>query len=160
FGTITDLRGDITVSAGSIGALAPNLGASQFVSLDPRALGPDVIKHSLETPGPTVIPGDGTVSITTRGDLVFGGVGDAGMGATVDLNGFADPALNVGGGASSSFMLWRPTTAIGLYSAGGDVAPLTGAIRSGASNSVENANGFYPGTLIAVAANGDIRFDE
>ncbi|WP_165420984.1 filamentous haemagglutinin family protein [Bradyrhizobium sp. Leo170] len=162
YGSITDLRGDIVVKAGSIGAFAVNNGGAAFTSVDPRATDPNIFKRSLKTPGPIFTPGDGTVSIMTRGDLVFGGAGDAGMGALVDLKGIpytlpnADGTTTLVAGGQSSFTLWRPATAINLYSAGGDVAPLTGT----AFNAVENSNGFYPGTLIVAAANGDIRFAE
>lgn len=60
-------------------------------------------------------------------------------------------------GGISRFSLWTPQTAINLYSAGGDVAPLMGG-QTG--NVRQNANGFFPDTLIAAAANGDIRFDD
>src|SRR5262249_52701611 len=103
-------------------------------------------------------------SIATRGDLVLGGVGDAGPARPVDQNGLPYSVLDTDGsvvagvgGATSTFTLWTPTTAIALYTAGGDVAPLVG---STSNNTVINANGFYPGTLIVAAANGDIRFDE
>ncbi|MGY3608185.1 MULTISPECIES: filamentous haemagglutinin family protein [unclassified Bradyrhizobium] len=163
YGSITDLRGDIVVKAGSIGAFAVNNSGAAFTSVDPRATDPNIFKRSLKTPGPIFTPGDGTVSIMTRGDLVFGGAGDAGMGALVDLNGIPYTLRNADGtttlvasGGQSSFTLWRPATAINLYSAGGDVAPLTGT----AFNAVENSNSFYPGTLIVAAADGDIRFAE
>ncbi|WP_455153258.1 filamentous haemagglutinin family protein [Bradyrhizobium cenepequi] len=163
YGSITDLRGDIVVKAGSIGAFAVNNGGAAFTSVDPRATDPNIFKRSLKTPGPIFTPGDSTVSIMTRGDLVFGGAGDAGMGALVDQKGIPYTLRNADGtttlvasGGQSSFTLWRPATAINLYSAGGDVAPLTGT----AFNAVENSNGFYPGTLIVAAANGDIRFAE
>ncbi|WP_194456761.1 filamentous hemagglutinin family protein [Bradyrhizobium sp. CCBAU 53421] len=158
FGSFTNLRGDTTVSAGSVGALAPNTWGSYLVSYDPRAVDPNVFKRSLKTPGPLVIPGDGSVSITTRGDLVLGGAGDAGMAQPVDLNGIAYTVRNADGtttltsGGQSNFTLWRPGTAINLYAAGGDAAVLSGVSLNG--------TGFFPGTLIVAAANGDIRFTE
>ncbi|MES5482985.1 filamentous hemagglutinin family protein [Bradyrhizobium sp. INPA03-11B] len=158
YGSITNLRGDVTVSAGAVGALAPNTWASYLVSYDPRAVDPTVFKRSLKTPGPLVIPGDGSVSIVTRGDLVLGGAGDAGMATPVDLNGIAYTVRNADGttmlrsGGQSNFTLWTPRTAIGLYAAGGDAAVLAGISF--------NSTGFFPGTLTVVAANGDIRFAE
>lgn len=158
YGSITNLRGDVTVSAGAVGALAPNTWASYLVSYDPRAVDPTVFKRSLKAPGPLVIPGDGSVSIVTRGDLVLGGAGDAGMATPVDLHGIAYTVRNADGtttvrsGGQSNFTLWTPETAINLYAAGGDAAVLTG-ISS-------NSTGFFPGTLTVAAANGDIRFAE
>ncbi|GGF06588.1 hypothetical protein GCM10011611_10090 [Aliidongia dinghuensis] len=164
YGAVTDLRGNITMIAGSIGALAPNTFGSAYSSVDPRTLDPNTFRRSLKTPGPIFTPGDGTVSVTTRGNLVFGGAGDAGMESLVDLNGMPYTLPNASGtptlvssGGLSSFTLWTPATAINLYAAGGDVAPLVGA---GWQNGTQNGNGFYPGTLIVAAANGDIRFAE
>jgi filamentous hemagglutinin family protein len=166
FGSISDLRGDIAVNAGAVGVLTQDLISAAFTSLDPRTPDADVFKRSLKTAGPTVVPGDGTVSITTRGDLVLGGAGDAGMSAPADLSGIPYALINPdgsitpeAGGGISAFTLWTPTTAIALYSAGGDVAPLA-ASNTGNNTSAQNANGFYPGTLTVAAANGDIRFAE
>ena len=163
YGSVTDLRGNISISAGSIGTLAASSSGTVSASLDPRTPALGTFKDSFSSPGPTVTPGDGSVSIATRGDLVLGGAGDAGMATAVDQNGIPYTLLNpdgsttfVAGGGGSSFTLWTPTTAIALYSAGGDVAPLAGN-----GNTFQNAMiGFYPGTLTVAAANGDIRFYE
>ncbi len=164
YGAITNLRGDINVNAGSIGALAVAQGGILFTSFDPRAVEANVFKRSAKTPGPTVTPGDGVVNIATRGDLVIAGAADAGMGTPVDQAGIPYLLRNADGsttlvpnGGTSAFTLWTPGSAIRLYSAGGDVAPLQGGT---AGNNVQNSNGFYPGTLIVAAANGDIRFAE
>ena len=53
--------------------------------------------------------------------------------------------------------MWRPATAIRLLAAGGDVAPLNGAV---AGSSGQNGKGFYPGSLSVAAPNGDIRLRE
>ncbi|UGV28505.1 filamentous hemagglutinin N-terminal domain-containing protein [Rhodopseudomonas boonkerdii] len=160
FGAVSNLRGDITVQAGAIGSISQNGFAGNFTSLDPRAAEANVFKASAKSPGPTFIPGDGNVSIATRGDLVFGGAADAGMGVTLDQNGL--PYTPVGAstplsqGAQVSFALYTANTAIGLYAAGGDVAPLTGG--GDFQNRPQNGRGFFPGTLRVAAANGDIRF--
>lgn len=162
FGAITDLRGDITIDAGAIGTLAQATNAAIYASVDPRAAEPDVFKRSYMTFGPTVIPGDGTVSISTRGDLVLGGAADAGMGAVLDKNGLpytaegASTATSQGG--QSAFMLWTVDTAISLYAAGGDVAPTTGG--GSLNGAIQNPQGLFPATLHVTAANGDIRFYE
>ncbi|WP_229183267.1 filamentous haemagglutinin family protein [Bradyrhizobium oropedii] len=163
YGSITNLRGDIVVNAGAVGGLAPNLGGATFTSYDPRAVDPNVFKRSIKVPGPIFTPGDGTVSITTRGDLVLGGAGDAGMADPVDQNQTPYTVRNadgttslITGGGQSRFTLWTPATAISLYAAGGDVAALDGNLAGGGISSIA----FYPGTLIAVSANGDIRFAE
>ena len=162
FGSVTNLRGDIMVSAGSIGTLAQNNSGQSWTSYDPRALDPSIFKRSLKAPGPIFTPGDGTISIAARGDLVFGGASDAAMAASVDLNGSAYTVRNADGtttlvnrGGQSSFTLWTPTTAVDLYAAGGDVAVLDGNVAG-----TSYATRPYPARLIAAAANGDIRFAE
>src|SRR5262249_49212983 len=55
----------------------------------------------------------------------------------------------------TSFTLWTPRTAIGLYSAGGDLSP--GATVDSQQN---DGVGIYPGTLIAEAASGNMYFSK
>jgi len=161
FGSVTGLRGNITVNAGAIGSFSQNIRSNSFTTYDPRAVDPNVNPNAQKTPGPTFTPGDGIVSIAARGDLAFGGAGDAGMATPVDQRGgiytvtdASGKATVTAGGALSSFTLWTPATAVNLYAAGGDVAPLTGNAPGGLFST-----NFYPGTLIATAANGDLRFD-
>lgn len=160
FGSVADLRGNISVRAGSVGVVAQNGRSGGASSVDPRTLDPSTFKDSMKTPGPTFTPGDGSVSVATRGDLVISGASDAGMAASANFNG--SPYTQVNGDGSTTLMnwngrtnftLWTSATAISLYAAGGDVAPLAGDPAGR-----QNANGFYPGTLIVAAANGDIRF--
>jgi filamentous hemagglutinin family protein len=162
-GSVTDLRGNIVISAGAIGNVTQSI-SGYSTSIDPRTLDSNTFKHAGDTPGPTISPGDGTVTINARGNLVLGGVGDPGMATPVGTDGMPYTAINpdgsttlVSNGGTSSFTLWRPATAIALYSAGGDVMPLAGGTFN---NFSQNANGYYPGTLSVVAANGDIRFAE
>jgi filamentous hemagglutinin family protein len=162
FGSVTNLRGDTVVSAGSVGSLDQNTYGKPWTSYDPRAVDPSVFARSLKTPGPIFTPGDGTIAISTRGDLVFGGASDAGMNTLVDQNGMPYTVRNADGttalvksGGQSSFMLWTPATAVNLYAAGGDAAVLDGNTAG-----TFDANRAYPGTLIVAAANGDIRFAE
>ncbi|WP_375787154.1 filamentous hemagglutinin family protein [Bradyrhizobium sp. Pha-3] len=160
FGSVADLRGNIGVRAGAVGTVVQNGRSGGASSVDPRTLDPSTFKDSMKTPGPTFTPGDGSVSVTTRGDLVISGASDAGMAALVNVNGGPYTRVNGDGsttlmssGGRTNFTLWTSATAISLYAAGGDVAPLAGD-----SAGRQDANGFYPGTLIVAAANGDIRF--
>ncbi|WP_158231291.1 filamentous hemagglutinin family protein [Bradyrhizobium sp. C9] len=160
FGSVADLRGNVDVRAGSVGVVVQNGRSSGVSSVDPRTLDPSTFKDSMKTPGPTFTPGDGSVSVTTRGDLVISGASDAGMAASVNFNGGPYTQVNGDGTTTlmssagrTNFTLWTSATAISLYAAGGDVAPLAGDPAGR-----QNANGFYPGTLIVAAANGDIRF--
>ncbi|ODP32141.1 filamentous haemagglutinin family protein [Pandoraea sp. ISTKB] len=158
FGAVTALRGDTTIDAGSIGAMATYGNGLYWKSLDPRAQSFDTIKGVTFTRGPTVIPGDGTVSINTRGDLVLGGAGDAGMTLSTDVEGsyYTNAAGTVGKGGNTRFTLYRPETGIRLFTAGGDVAPLDGGVGGDA---MTNGTTYLPGSLSVVAANGDIRFN-
>ncbi|MFK0379573.1 filamentous haemagglutinin family protein [Pandoraea sp. NPDC090278] len=158
FGSLTALRGNTTLDAGAIGAIALPIG---YVggTLDPRAYDPNAIKGTSRTAGPTLVSGDGAVNVNARGDLVIAGAGDATTGF------FADSAggyyTNASGAISKSgftrFTLWTPTSGISLMSAGGDVAPLSGGANSGDK---VNTTGFYPGSLSVAALNGDVRFGE
>ncbi|MGO4711256.1 filamentous haemagglutinin family protein [Bradyrhizobium sp. 2TAF24] len=151
FGAVTDLRGNISVNAGSVGAIAQQPGAVAG-SVDPRPVGPTVFRSALFTPGPILAPGDGSVSVTARGDLIVGGASDAGMVDIPDVNGTpyhqVDTTFVLQGG-SSRFTLWTQQSAINVYSAGGDAAALGGN---------GNKLAIYPGTLTMTAANGDLRF--
>ena len=69
FGSVTNLRGDTVVSAGSVGSLDQNTYGKPWTSYDPRAVDPSVFARSLKTPGPIFTPGDGTIAISTRGDV-------------------------------------------------------------------------------------------
>jgi hypothetical protein len=110
--------------------------------------------------GPIIVPGDATVSLQARGDLVLGGVGDPTRLATANLM----PA-NLGAGGSATglswFSLWLPNTAIELTSAGGNVVVSTQAAVAAGGGQQENAiatdNRFlYPPMLAAAAASGSI----
>ena len=158
FGSMTSLRGNMTIDAGSVGAIAPFGNGSYWSSYDPRAQDVNTIKGVLQTRGPTLMPGDGTVSVTTRGDLVLGGVGDAGMNQVSDVDGayYTNSAGAVVKGGNTQFTLWMPSTGIRLFTAGGDVMPLEG--DSGSNTNTNGGSGIFPGSLSVVAANGDVRF--
>ncbi|MCE4063384.1 filamentous hemagglutinin family protein [Pandoraea sputorum] len=158
FGSVTALRGNTTLDAGSIGAIALPIG---YVggTLDPRAYDPNAIKGTSRTAGPTLISGDGAVNVSARGDLVIGGAGDAGMGFFADSVGgyYTNASGSIMKSGFTKFTLWTPTSGISLTSAGGDVAPLSGGANSGDK---VNTTGFYPGSLSVAALNGDVRFGE
>ncbi|MCA6109664.1 filamentous haemagglutinin family protein [Bradyrhizobium cenepequi] len=113
-GSFTNVRGDIAVQAGAIGAakLVYGVGALN----DPRAV--DLYRATMlqddgGTGGPVVVIGDGSASLQARGDLVFGGAGDPGM--------IYPTGVSVTG---PTFSLWRSDSAITLFSAGGNMVPL------------------------------------
>ena len=158
-GTLTDLRGEISIKAASIGVVAMGLGNGTTIDpSDPRPLDYRASELAASLGGPIVVPGDGTVTIATRGDLVLGGAGDAAMLNPVDPNGtpyFSGGSI-VSKGGNGSFTLWMPTTAINLYSAGGNLSP--GAASPTGSANQNNGINLYPATLTAVAASGNLYF--
>lgn len=164
-GSLTDLRGNIAVSAGSVGRVVPNYGLSA-TTLTTR--NPFVATVATEIGGVIVVPGDGTVVIETRGDLVLGGVGDAGRLPETNQT---DVTLTSGvhhikaaSAGLTSFSLWTSATGISLLADGGDATPsaqssfdATIISSSAISNDIATDNRFvYPAKLSVVAASGDI----
>jgi len=151
-GSFTNLRGDIAVKAGVIGSalLSYGLGALN----DPRAAELNratMLQLNGGVGGPVVVIGDGSASLQSRGDLVFGGAGDPGM---IYAIGFGEP------GDGPAFALWRPKTSITLLSAGGNMVPLNVSEYDGqnerwASESSTNL-AMLPPIFEAIAAHGNL----
>jgi filamentous hemagglutinin family protein len=165
-GSFADVRGDIAINAGAIGDIAPKYGTSFGFGADPRNLNALTTAENSDIKGGiVVVPGDGTVTLATRGDLVLDGVGDPGLGAQQNPSAFTGivdgVATNFVGGGGSWFSLWTPATAINLFSAGGNLAPNT-QFQEQVQNDRSNGGGtfIYPSTLNAVAASGSIYFVE
>ncbi|WP_087724465.1 filamentous haemagglutinin family protein [Pandoraea sp. PE-S2T-3] len=162
FGSLTALRGDTSVEAGAVGAIVTQSGGVSWTTYDPRAFDPNAIKLTSRAPGPTLVTGDGSASVVSRGDLVLAGASDPGMAVFTDVGGGYFTTSGTGASASvtkggfTKYTLWTPSTGIRLLSAGGDVAPLSG----GGGGELQNSTGFYPGSLSAAALNGDVRFSE
>jgi hypothetical protein len=156
-GVISDLRGDSAIDAGSIGTIAPQYGILN--GRDFRFLSPLASESAVLANGIDLLPGDGKVSIDARGDLVINGTGNPGtvqnvMNATpVD---FAADGITTASGGLTDFSLWSPATGIGLFSAGGDVAPAE--TTAGISTENSSADNFYPPSLSAISQNGNIYF--
>ncbi|MFJ3048530.1 filamentous hemagglutinin family protein [Herbaspirillum chlorophenolicum] len=158
-GTFTDLRGDMSIKAGAVGSVGMGLGnGSRVDPSDPRPLDYRASELAQVLGGPIVVPGDGAVTILARGDLVLGGAGDAAMLNPADQDGtpYKNSGASFGKGGNGSFTLWTPTTAINLYSAGGNLSPGSQSAAGGANQN--NGNNLYPGTLSAVAASGNLYF--
>jgi hypothetical protein len=147
YGVFADPRGDIRLSAGSIG------GGFTFMygfaeQNDLRALNPyNPAVFSSAWGGPVLVPGDGTATLQARGDLLVSSVANAGMFAQIS------------GGSASNFSLWQPTTTVNLTSAGGNLDPdasLAGATDSGVTNgTTRNALWTVP-ELNVVAESGSL----
>ncbi|MDF3837879.1 filamentous hemagglutinin family protein [Cupriavidus basilensis] len=110
-GSFTNVRGDIVVDAGAIGAIPLVYNRAELN--DPRGIEPyraTLMAIGGARGGPVLVPGDGAVTLRGRGDLVLGGVGDPGQ-------------ILTGSSQWTWFSLWQPTTSIDLFSVGGNVTP-------------------------------------
>jgi filamentous hemagglutinin-like outer membrane protein len=150
-GSLTDLRGDIDVSAASVGQFG--LVTPSGNSSDPRAVDPLVTTAATGSGAPSILIGDGHVTIDTRGDLAIAGTPDPGRTNPLTTNTFdyigSDglPHFSDMGGGQSWFTLWTAATSTDLFAAGGDLTP-----------SQQTGRGDTPPSLRAVAADGNIYF--
>lgn len=156
-GALVDLRGRIDLKAGSIG----NIDLS-YIFTDRGS--PFVARSSTADGGPIVVPGDATVGLNTRGDLVLGGAADPGRVRLWNSTPYTEKGIRYAGGGLSWFSLWSDRTAINLFAAGGNLTPSTQASESYDSKALKgdyaatDGRFIYPGTLRAVAANGSLYY--
>jgi filamentous hemagglutinin family protein len=164
-GVFTDLRGDISISAGQIGTIAPFYNSS--APYDLRAPDPLLAETANISGAIVVVPGDGTVTLQTRGDLVLGGAADPGRVGQVNLTPFTATAngstVTAAGGGDSWFSLWTAASAIDLFAAGGNLTPSTQNLYLGFGTRNDVGTGsvgnfMYPATLNTTAASGSIYF--
>ncbi len=175
-GTLTDLRGNITVAAGAIGQIYQDTADyGQAVAGDPRVVSPftaDTIKAA--SGGFVVAPGDGAVRITTLGTLVLGGAADPTrvseqLASPLTYTASNGDVVTAGTGGSAWFSSWTAGTAISLFSAGGTVVPTTapqsymltqatGVTQQLANDAPTDLRFVYPPTLTVTAANGSILY--
>ncbi len=171
-GALVNLRGSIRLSAGAVGIIEPVYGSTSL-SQDPkesRAFDAFTATASKVSNGLVVIPGDATVDISTRGDLVLGGTADPGRVTVPNSTPFTVPGVVAPpGGGLSWFSLWSDRSAINLFSAGGNLTPSTqlgevnanggGAPWYGGRNTLPTDGRFvYPSILHAVAASGSLYY--
>jgi filamentous hemagglutinin family protein len=165
-GDLIDISGNINVNAGAIGRIDYIYNSGSANLFDPRATNPATPNDGFPADGIIVVPGDGTVDITTDRDLVLGGAGDPGRIAeqslTSDGTGVAN-GTTYALGDFAGFTLWQPTTSISLFSAGGNVTPTsvpnegTSVLLTTPSNDLPtDFRSEYPPTLLVTAATGDI----
>jgi filamentous hemagglutinin family protein len=150
FGVIGDLRGNVAVSAGAIGYVAPSSAT--------LSTGPLQIEVSDAAGGPLLVLGDAQASLTSRGDLVLGGVIDPTRVATANTTAFTTTlddgtVITESGGGRVAFSLWNATTSIDLFSAGGTVVPTLDISDAMVAADMQD---LYPPILRVVAATGDI----
>jgi filamentous hemagglutinin family protein len=109
----------------------------------------------------TLAPGDTTVNLATRGNLVLSGVADPGSIVQMSEAGTSLGTVNGGGiwarqdglFSRSSFTLWQDDTAIHLYSGGGSITPVGLATSNAARRDLRY---WYPAILTATAPGGNI----
>lgn len=162
-GTFTDLRGDIDIIAGSIGVVEPRYGLN--VVGDPRGVDLYTASQAYISPGFSVVPGDGSVELRARGDLVLGGVGDATM-LDQGYNQYQSIFSMLGTLASSGvsgigrswFSLWTQDTEVSLFSLGGNLKPFTSDGLNTSMQAVTNGMNYLPASFKAVAGSGSLYY--
>jgi filamentous hemagglutinin family protein len=165
-GVLTNLRGALNVQAGSLGGIALNYGSFSLDqdAKETRAYSPYTASLGTATGGMTLMLGDATANLFTRGDLVLSGTGDPGRISTENTQAFNYNGKDYGSG-STWFSLWTERTAIDLFSAGGSLTPSVQSVSLGASGgtplqgqnySSTDGRFIFPSKLGVVAANGSI----
>ncbi|OEZ75861.1 heme/hemopexin-binding protein precursor [Janthinobacterium sp. HH104] len=153
-GALVDLRGHVDVAAAQLGKVALQYGtrSTDHVPLETRAF--DAFHATRATPqgGMTLVPGDATVSVATLGDQVLQDVADPGRVPMFNAAPFISASGEPGAGYSW-FSLWTPRTALDLFSAGGNMTPLTAPIGTATDLAV-----VYPSIVRAAAANGSLYY--
>ncbi len=135
-----NLRGDTAVATGNFGSItAFKFG---YNGIDPRPLDPLKSLNMTARAGGSFAPGDGAITVRTRGDLAMGSIDDPGR---VGLGQYAGSGAD-GVQAATWFTLWTGRTVVDLTAAGGDAAPLS------ATQSIS----ILPSVMRAAAASGSI----
>lgn len=165
-GVLTNLRGNLRVEAGAIGRL--EIDASAYGAVmpnDPRGQDFFAATKAMPVGGLTIVPGDATVNMSSRGDLVLVAVGDAGrldqQNATPYLPTLGGVLAPQTGGGYSWFSLWTDRTTLNLFSAGANLTPTTQSRRvpnAGGVGAATDGRFVYPSTLHAVAARGNVYY--
>ena len=157
-GTFSDLRGNISVRAGSIGEV------TQFYStpsgnLDPRLVSPFVSETFASDGGPVLVLGDATAGLASRGDEVLSGVGNPTLGVQDELA-QSDSAT------TTQFSLWQNTSAVALQALSGTTVPVSSnpaaaneTPPSEVSQSDSAKTTLYPPTLDVTNFTGDVKLE-
>ncbi|NMK50596.1 filamentous hemagglutinin family protein [Achromobacter sp. Bel] len=163
-GVLVNLRGRLALSAGQMGGMDLRYGDGAGL----RASDPYAVGGSRPMGGPRLVLGDATAWIDTRADLVLGGVSDPGRVTQVNSSPYqrTGAAQLVPGGGEGWFTLWTPATAVNLFSAGGNLTPMTVTNSRFAGDellpeytavgALGRSYFIYPSILRAVAADGNI----
>ncbi|MCA1325588.1 filamentous haemagglutinin family protein [Herbaspirillum sp. alder98] len=167
-GVLTNLRGVVTVEAGAVGSVLTRYRSLQSVirgvdgdAGDVRAIDPFKSTIALSGSGLSLMPGDATVYVDTRRDLVLTDAGDPGRVYVDNMSSFSANGTRYTGGGQSWFSLWTPHTAINLFAAGGNLTPGTQVANQSAVGGNGNPGDLltiYPSILRATAASGSIYY--
>lgn len=152
-GMLVNLRGNTTLHSGSqgsidllYGSLAPDHNPSETRAFDSLRSTLGVTRGGL-----SLMPGDATFNLQSRGDLVLQNVEDPGRVRQFNPALFSRGSQT--GTGQSWFTLWTDRTAIDLLSLGGNLAPITNP--AGTDLAV-----VYPSILRAVAASGSLYYGQ
>ncbi|PVX36125.1 filamentous haemagglutinin family protein [Janthinobacterium sp. 78] len=153
-GVLVDLRGHAETSATQLGSVALEYGsqATQHVPLETRAYDAFTATRAAPNGGMTLVPGDATFTVATLGDQVLQDVADPGRVPLLIASPFVSAAGETGVGYSW-FSLWTPRTALDLFSAGGNMTPLTAAVGTATDLAV-----VYPSIVRVAAPNGSLYY--
>ncbi|WP_167010559.1 filamentous hemagglutinin family protein [Comamonas sp. Tr-654] len=165
--TFVNLRGAMHIDAAAVGGIQMRYGLRD--PLDIRVGDPFAADSVYSLGGPVLVLGDAAARIETRGDLVLGGVADAGRTQLLSATPFSYGGKTYARDGWSWFSLWTPATAIDLLSAGGNLTPTavladadgqedTFWNRDGHNTSSNRDGYYYPSILRAAAANGSIYY--
>ncbi len=158
-GTFTNLRGALRLDAGSVGGI--ELRYDRADPTESRALRVNVSSSGIAGGGPVLVLGDSGLRMEARGDLVIGTVTDAGRVPQFNSGvPFTSSGSHFAGGGIGWFSLWTPSTAVDLFSAGGNLTPgMAWTDNRGMSDQVASGDRFiYPSVLRAAAANGSLYY--
>ena len=150
-GAVVDLRGHVQLTGGALGSLTLRYGSLATDQSPSEVRAYDSIRSTsaAATGGWSLLPGDATFSLATRGDLVLQDVADPGRAPQMNASAYEkDGTVGIG---QSWFSLWTDRTAVDLFSAGGNLTPLTQTTES-------DMAAVYPATLRAVAAGGSLYY--
>jgi filamentous hemagglutinin family protein len=158
-GDFIDLRGKLSIQAGSIGGIDLVYGQSSNTDPRPTSISTAAV-FSIAFGGPDLIAGDASINLQVRGDLVIGNASNPGMNdlsliPTVNTTKAALTAQQSEiGDAWSWFSLWTSSTSIDALSAGGNVVPVT--VSAGISPNNFPPYILYPSIFRVFATGGSI----
>lgn len=158
-GVLTNLRGAVNLSTGGMGTFGVTYGDGFGL----RPSDPFAVASGSGMGGVLLMLGDSAANLSTRGDLILGGVGDPGRVWQATSQAWSSATEKEAGGGVSWLSLWTPNTAVNLFSVGGDLMPMSMSGTSARTRNIpfeaigSKSTIVYPSILRAMAPGGDIR---